>query len=193
MFEARVNGINIRPDDYNDEIHRGNLCCPDPNCSTGIHYVSESESVDGGQNSRAAHFATNKNEPHAKECEYKKYEAACHRAITSIEDGGFVVFNLNITPEGKTTKFNEHARGILVPGKVECKNHWIKSNREFYKPISIKHAGDLLPILDRIKDEHGEDALNRCFFNSGGFLLPHKALAPRGKPEKIEELYKSLV
>lgn len=192
MFEARFNGENIRPDDYKEDIHKGNLCCPDPACTATVTHRKKSENTDGGQGSREAHFATMPNQKHVKGCEVKKYEASCHRAITSLGKGGFVVFNLNMIPKRVTSKFNEKARRNLVPGIIECKKDWVSSHRQLYASVAIHHTGDLIPILEKIEEKHGKEALNRCMFNSGGYIIPHNEFDLRDQPEKVENLFKSL-
>ncbi|MGB1076722.1 MAG: hypothetical protein ACPG05_00305 [Bdellovibrionales bacterium] len=193
MFEARVNGVNIRPEDYSEDLHKGKLCCPDPQCSATVHYVSESEGVDGSQTSRAAHFATNRGEEHAAGCEVKKYEAACHRAVVSIENGGFVLFNLNVIPKQATTRFNDNARSKLVRGLIEAKADWAEANRSVFKTISIKNVGDLVRVLDHIEEKHGKKGLDNCFFNSGGFIMHHSRVDLRNNPDAVQQLYKDMV
>ena len=194
MFEARYNGKNIRPEDYNEEIHKGNLCCPDPQCSATVHFVNESAGVDGSQTSRSAHYATNRNEKHVNGCEVQQYEAACHHAITSIKDGGFVLFNLNLIPKNATTKYSDEFRkSALVRGLLEAKADWAETNKRAFKTISIRNVGDLVRVIDLIEKKHGQDGLDRCFHNSGGFIMHHSRVDLRNKPEDVKQLYKDLI
>ena len=123
MFKALDKNRNseIRPEDYNEDIHKSNLCCPDPNCTATVHFVSESARVDGSQTARSAHFATDPGEKHHPSCDVLIYESACHQAVTSLESGGYVLFSLNSIPKNATKRFNESARGNLVSGVLDCK------------------------------------------------------------------------
>lgn len=197
MFKAHINGQDISEKEYIEKEHKGKMQCPCETCRNDEDYNPEmrfrhgAHIVDAGSEApRRDHFFTHGDKKHHPDCDASRHEYTYRATAKALKDGGFTLFNLDITEKLSQT-FNRHT-GIKRLGDLEHHEDWKKHHRNNYRAIPLHDTETIVTVLKHIKEDLGEEALKRCFFHSGDFVASHETFDLRNQPEKLGTLFRSM-
>lgn len=142
--------VLITPREFNEDRHGGNIECTTTNCHGSLSYVAAYE-ADADLENRDEHFRTNPHgQGHEKDCPLNPDPSiqASRRMIEEIEDGKFIVLNVNFPTsysKEKATLRPKRAREVMPKIGGSYRPDWKKANKGNYAP----YAGS---TAERLKD-----------------------------------------